>query len=202
MKLFPRIITSGVALTFVAAACGAGTGEGAATAPPTAAPVATQAPAAATPVKPTYLLVIGDTVRGQAGLTDDEKKLDVATGLHCVVMSRFPQGSRIVWRIKVLDPLTNRALDDKALEQVVLTLPDGKTQALKYGPHGGTKENPADFFWATGFTVPADYPTGVFNHKIEAKSNEGVVGSYGYDAFKVPAAQLQIIPGTLGTRRF
>ena len=205
MRSSTRVLAAGIALMLVAASCGASTGE----APPaaTAATVAptTQAvtqPATQAPLRATNLLVIGDTVRGQAGLTDDEKKLDVATGLHCVVMSRFPQGSRVVWRIKVLDPLTQKALDDKQLEYVRLTLPDGKVEPLKYGPHGGTKENPADRFWAAGFTVPNDYPTGVFNFKIEAKSLEGTIGTFGYDAFKVSFAQLQIIPGNLGTRRF
>ncbi len=204
MRSVNSVLAVGTALMLVAASCGAGTGEApAAPAAATAAP-ATAAAQPATPAapKPTHLLVTGDTVRGQIGLTDAEKKLDVATGLHCVVMSRFPQGSRIVWRVKVLDPLTQASLDDKALEHVRITFPDGKTDVLKYGGHGGTKENPADRFWAVGFTVPADYPTGVFNFKIEAKSLEGVIGTWGYDAFKVSFAQLQIIPGDLGTRRF
>lgn len=205
MRPATRILTLGIALMLAAASCGAGTGEApAAPAAATAAPatqVVTQ-PATQAPLKATSLFIFGDTVRGQAGLTDDEKKLDVATGLHCVEMSRFPQGSRIVWRIKVMDPVANKALDDKALEYVRLTLPDGKTQDLKFGGHGGTKENPADTFWATGWTVPNDYPTGVFDHKIEAKSKEGVLGTYGFDAFRVPAAQLTIIPANLGKRNF
>ena len=174
-------------LTATLAACGEGSGVGAqptATAAP-APPVATAAPAP----KPTFLMLLGDTVRGTAGLTDEEKAV-----LTCVTFSKFPHGSRIVWRIRVLDPLTNKALDDKAMDNVTLTLPDGKTQALKYGPHGGTKENPADFFWVTGWTVPADYPTGVFNYKVDAKSLEGATGSFGFDYFKVTSGQLTIVP--------
>lgn len=206
MRSSTRILAAGIALWLVAASCGASTGEApAAPSAATAAPATqavTQPATPAAPPKPTNLLVVGDTVRGQIGLTDDEKKLDVATGLHCVVMSRFPQGSRIVWRVKVLDPLTQAPLDDKALDSVRITFPDGKTDVLKYGGHGGTKENPADRFWAVGFTVPADYPTGVFNFSVEAKSKEGAIGSWGYDAFKVPFAQLQVIPGNLEKRRF
>lgn len=200
MRRSTRIAAASLALLLAAASCGAPTGEGAPTAAPTVAPtvVATATPAP----KAAHLMLVVDTVRGQAGLTADEKKLDVATGLHCVVMSRFPQGSRIVWRVKVIDPLANASLDDKALEYVRLTLPDGTTQDLKYGGHGGTKENPADRFWATGWTVPDDYPTGVLNHKIEAKNLEGAIGVYGFDFFKVSFAQLQIIPKELGSRRF
>ena len=200
MKPATRVIAAGVALILVAASCAGTTGE----AP--AAPAAQTTAQPAAPAKPKLLTLVVDTVRGQAGLTDEEKKLDVGTALHCVVMSRYPQGSRIVWRVKVTDvlPFTSSApaLDNTALEYVRLTLPDGKTQDLKYGPHGGTQENPADFFWSTGFTVPADYPTGVFNHKIEAKTLAGVIGTYGFDFFKVSWAQLQVIPGTPGTRRF
>lgn len=207
MRSSTRILAAGVALLLVAASCGgSGTGEapGAPKAAATAAPAtqAVTAPAPVAPAKATYLNLVVDTVRGQAGLTDAEKKLDTADGLHCVVMSKFPQGSRIVWRVRVTDPLTQKTLDDKALASVELTLPDGKTQALKYGPHGGTKENPADHFWATGWSVPNDYPTGVFNHKITAKTAEGVAGVYGFDFFKVPAAQLTIIPKDLGKRNY
>ena len=144
-------------------------------------------------------MLVVDTVRGTQGVTDEEKKADNAASLVCVVMSKFPQGSRIVWRAVVSDPLTNKALDDKALEYVKITLADGKIQDLKYGPHGGTKENPAQFFWVAGWSVPNDWPTGAFNYKIEAKSKEGITGTYGFDFFKVPAAQLQIV--TPGTRR-
>lgn len=197
MKFLPRILLFGASLALVAVSC-APTGE----APPAATTPAATAPATPAAAEVKHLILIGDTVRGQAGLTDAEKKLDNWQGLHCVVMSRFPQGSRIVWRIKVLDPLTGQSLGDKQLEYVRITYPDGKTEPLKYGGHGGTKENPADFFWAVGFTVPNDYPTGVFNYKIEAKSLEGKIGTYGYDAFKVSFAQLQIVPESEDKRRF
>ena len=104
--------------------------------------------------------------------------------------------------LRFLDPLTLKSLDDKELQYVQLTLPDGKVEPLKYGGHGGTRENPADRFWAAGFTVPNDYPTGVFNFKIEAKSLEGTSGTFAYDAFKVSFAQLQIVPANLGKRNF
>ncbi|MEX2046223.1 MAG: hypothetical protein WEE03_03600 [Chloroflexota bacterium] len=195
---FPtRILATTVAVGLVAAACGGSTGEAPSTAVVTAAPAATQA--VAQPAKATTLMVVVDTVRGTQGVTDDEKKADNPASLVCVVMSKFPQGSRIVWRAVVSDPLTNKPLDDKALEYVRLTLADGKTAELKYGPHGGTKENPAQFFWVAGWTVPNDYPTGGFTFKIEAKSLEGALGTYAHDYFKVPAAQLQIVPP--GTRR-
>ncbi len=86
MKLYPRVLAIGVATMLLAAACGAGgTGEGAATTAPvvTAAPAATQAQAApaATPAKPQYLIVVGDTIRGKLGLNPVEVLL-AAPGLQ------------------------------------------------------------------------------------------------------------------------
>jgi hypothetical protein len=194
MTLYPRILASGVAALFVAAACGTGTGEGAATAavqtaaPATQAQVATPAPA---PAKPQFLIVVGDTIRGNLGLNPVEV-LTTAPGIHCTQQSRFPQTGRIVWRMKVIDPATGKYLDDKQIKDFSITYPDGKKDTFKYGGHGGTKENPADFLWAAGFTIPADYPTGAFNVKIQATDNEGRTGLF--DQFKVAFAQLIIVP--------
>ena len=139
---------------------------------------------------PKHLILQVDTVRSPEGLTDAQKEF-----LSCVQQSRFPVSSRIVWRARALDPLSNKALDDKALKSFVLTLPDGKTDVFKYGGHGGTKENPAEFFWTAGFSIPATYPTGLFAYKVTATSADGAVGTF--DQFKVPAGQLTIVPASL-----
>ena len=94
--------------------------------------------------------------------------------------------------MKVMDPTTGKYLDDKAVQSFTITYPDGKTDKLAYGGHGGTKEAPQDFLWAVGYTVPLDYPTGAFNVKIEAKSVDGATGSF--EQFKVSPAQLTITP--------
>lgn len=195
MKLHLRILATGVTALLLAAACGAGTGEGvpAATAAPTAAPAATaaQAPTPAAAPKPQFLIVVGDTIRGQLGLNEVEKLL-TAPGIHCTEQSRFPQGGRIVWRMKVIDPATGKYMDDKQIASFTITYPDGKSDKLVYSGHGGTKENPQDMLWAVGYTVPLDHPTGTFNVKIEARSFEGAVGVF--DPFKVTFAQLTIVP--------
>ena len=188
MSLFPRILATSVAFLFIAASCGSGTGEGSGA----AAPAKTQAAAApATPVAaaPKALILQGDTVRSPEGLTDEQK-----TFLSCVEQSRFPQGSRIVWRFRAIDPISGQPLDDKAMKSFVITLPDGKTANFVYGGHGGVKPNYLDYFWTTGFSLPADYPTGAFTYKISATSNDGLVGTWAIDQFKVAAAQLTVVP--------
>ena len=63
-----------------------------------------------------FLLVHGDTVRGAAGLQGPEIPL-----LACVQANRFPQGSQIVFRTRVVDPDTGDFLDDAALDSVTIT---------------------------------------------------------------------------------
>ncbi len=86
MKLHLRILAIGVAALLLAAACGGtGTGESASTAAvQTAAPAATQAQAAtpAAPAKPQFLVIVGDTIRGNLGLNPVEI-LTTAPGVHC-----------------------------------------------------------------------------------------------------------------------
>lgn len=190
MRLFPRVLAIGVAFLFLAASCGSSTGDGSSAAPvaKTQAAAASVAPVAAAPK---FLLVVGDTIRGQATLTTEEKLLTYP-GIHCTQQSRFPQGQRIVWRMKAIDPTTGKYMDDKQIASFTITYPDGKSDKLVYGGHGGTKENPADYLWAVGYTVALDYPTGVFNYKIEVKSLDGAVGTF--DQFKVSYAQMQIVP--------
>ncbi len=183
-----RVLATTASITFVVgslASCGGGTGESAtsATTAPTVAPTVA---ATAKPQVATFLILQGDTVRSPEGLTDEEK-----TYLSCVQQSRFPQGSRIVWRYRVIDPLTNKALDDKGLTSFEVTLPDNTKTAFKYGGHGGTKEAPAEFFWTAGFSLPKDYPTGLFNYQLKATAATGAVGTF--EQMKVPAAQLTVV---------
>jgi hypothetical protein len=190
LRRFLATTASTVFVVGALASCGGGTGETAtsATQAPTVAPTTA---ATAAPQKATFLILQGDTVRSPEGLTDEEK-----TFLSCVQQSRFPQSSRIVWRFRVLDPISGKAIDDKGLTSFDVILPDGTKSAFKYGGHGGTKEAPAEFFWTAGYSVPKDYPTGLFTYQLKATSKEGVVGTF--DQFKVPSAQLTIVK--LGTR--
>lgn len=191
MTLRTRILASGVAVLLLAASCGGSTGESAASPSAAKATQATAAPTATSLVLAKQLVIVGDTIRGKLGLTETEALL-TPPGIHCTQQSRFPQGGRIVWRMKALDPISGKYLDDKEIASFTITYPDGKTDKFAYGPHGGTKEAPQDFLWAVGYTVPLDYPTGNFNVKIEAKSVAGTVGTF--DQFKVAFAQLIITP--------
>lgn len=189
MKLFPRSIATLAAVGILIASCGGGASTGA----PASAAAAAATPAAATatpaPVAlPKTLILVGDTVRGTTGLTDDEK-----TFLGCTQQNRFTPDSQIVWRYRAIDPMTAKPLSDKQLKSFTLTLPDGKVQNFKYGEH---PKGSNVWFWTTSFVLPKDYPTGAFTYKAVATDADGRTGQF--EQFNVATAMLQVIPA--GTR--
>ena len=169
-SIVPRAVL-GLALIASLAAC---SGSGA-TAPPSAAPTA--APAAVT-----TLFLDVDTVLGPKNLTDEEKPLKT-----CVQLSRFAHNEQVVWRVRVMDPVTGQALDDKALTGVNVQLP-GEALAMRYGPH--PSKNPLDYFWTVSWTVPAGYPSGTLAFSVAATGADGRTGTW--EQMKVPAAMLTI----------
>lgn len=185
---FTRLrVTAGLAAAaFTVASCGGSAAPAAPTSAQTAAPAAaaTSAPVAAAPVVKGSLVVVVDTVSGSIGTTDEEKAM-----YSCVQKNRFPQGEPIVWRVRVHDGITGKTLDDKGLKAVELTLPDGKLQAMKYGPHPKGKTD--DYFWTTSFKLPLDYPTGAFKYGVKATSLEGLIGEY--SQFNVASSMLQVV---------
>jgi hypothetical protein len=130
----------------------------------------------------TALFIDADTVLGPTNLTEAEQPLKT-----CVQGSRFAHNEEVVWRVKVLDPVTNQAMDDKALTSVQVKLPD-QTLDLHYGGH--PRDTPVDFFWTIGWDVPETYPTGTVAYSIVAAAADGRTGTW--EQFKVSLAQLTI----------
>lgn len=186
MKLFPRprALASLTAAAMLVVSCGGATGDSKANAP-TASAAPTVAAATAVPVQlPKTLILVGDTVRGTKNLTDEEKPF-----LGCVQANRFPPDSQIVWRYKVVDPLTTKALGDKDLKSFKITLPDGTSQDFKYGEH---PKGSNIWFWTSSYVIPKTYPTGAFTYKVLATDGEGRTGTF--EQFNVASAMLQVIP--------
>ena len=184
-----RSLVALIVIGSVLASCGGGTAAPAPSAAPATVAAATVAPAptvAAVTAPPAAktLFIIGDTVRGTKNLTDEEK-----TFLGCVQQNRFAPDQQIVWRFRVMDPVTAKALDDKQLKSFAVTLPDGKALPMKYGEHPKAS---GIWFWTSSFVVPKDSPTGAFNYKAVATDQEGRTGAF--EQFNVANAMLQIIP--------
>ncbi len=117
------------------------------------------------------LIVYADTVRGHLNLLEE----DIAANL-CVQRSRFNLGEHIVWRIRVYDPQLATAMDNIALDSVQVLFDDGQLFEAVYAGHGA--EGAKDFFWATSWVIPEDYPTGSLGHRIVAKAQDGRTGEF------------------------
>ena len=185
MKVSPRIGILVLAGGIFATACGGATDEDTSNAAASAAPTASTAAAPAGDLAAKTLIVYADTTSGSLGTTDEEK-----AALSCVQKNRFPQGESIVWRVRVMSPITGKQMTDKDLKIVTLTFPDGTTKDMKFGPHPKGKTD--DYFWAASFKIPADYPTGAFKYKLVATGLDGLTGTF--DQFNVASSLLQVIP--------
>jgi hypothetical protein len=137
-------------------------------------PVATptQAPskvAAAPGLDKLYLMV--DVVQGSKNVPAEQAK-----NRSCVLSSRLPRNSEVVWRVRVHDPKTGEPMDDKALKSVQVQLANGKNVDAKWGPH--PKDPPNELFWTASWVVPKDAPTGTLKYGVLATATDGRAGKF------------------------
>lgn len=137
--------------------------------------------AAAAPQAAQNLILSSDMVIGSGGTP--------APTTSCVLDNVYKPGQEVVFRIRVYDPVTGQAMDDKALSSVVVTLPDGQSFKASYAGHPHT--NPVDSFWATSWTIPSDYPSGTLSYKATATANDGRMGTF--DNFNVTPSLLTVV---------
>lgn len=114
----------------------------------------------------TNLIVVDSIVWGREGIHDE--------ALTCAQTSRFFHGEQIVWRIKVVDPVTGAEMTDADLTSVEVMLVTGEVFEAEYGGH--PPRDPVDEYWTTAWVVPDDFPTGVLDYSIEALANDGRMG--------------------------
>jgi hypothetical protein len=134
--------------------------------------------------KAQVLSVTADAVIGSAGVTNPA---DI-----CVVSNRFQPGESVVFRVKVFDPATGKAMDDQSLKTVVVSLKDGQTFNARYGGHpGGPGATPTDYFWSTAWAIPANYPTGSVPYQVTATANDGRTGTF--SEFNVAPSLLMVV---------
>jgi len=154
------------------AACGGDDNSKEEAVPTQPATTGTNPAATAAPAKAAFLFIDLDTARGSKNIADADKATQ-----SCVQLSRFAKNEQIVFRVRVYDPTTGKAMDDKQLKSVEVTLKDGtKLDPMKYGPH--PKDPPNESFWTVGWVIPADYPVGTLDYTVTATSNDGVVGTF------------------------
>lgn len=166
-----------LAAVLVISACGDGAEE-------------TEETTATTPDLAEPLVLQADLVWGPLNIPEDER-----AGAVCVNLSQFPRNSEIVWRARVIDPVSGEELGDDALDSVVVNLGDGQTLDMRYGPH--PRDNPTDFFWTTSWAIPADYPTGTLDWEVVASGSDGSTGTF--KPFDVAPSLLTITDEVLET---
>ncbi len=157
-----KLITAGVLIGAIAVVAAACSGSG-------AQPTSTASPQVAN-----NLILSSDMVNGSGG---------------CVLDNVFKPGNQVVFRIRVYDPVTGKPMDDKALSSVTVSLPDGQSFTAHYGGHPST--NPVDYFWATSWTIPANYPTGTLTYTETATAVDGRTGTF--DNFNVQPSLLTVV---------
>ncbi|HEX8966327.1 MAG TPA: hypothetical protein VF937_00500 [Chloroflexota bacterium] len=134
-----------------------------------AAPTAPAQPAASTTTD--KLLLSADIVQGSKNVPQAQAAMK-----SCVMSSRFPRNSEIVWRVKVFDPRTADLMDDAKLSGVQVRLANGKTVDLNYGAH--PKDPPNEYYWANSWVVPKDAPTGTLRYSVVATGVDGRTGQF------------------------
>ena len=134
--------------------------------------------------QPQSIFLEGDMVRGNTGKGQ--------TGPTCVLNSQFKRNENAVFRVRVRD-ITGKPLDEKEIKGVVVELSDGQKLPLRYSGHPPTGS--VDYFWAAGWLIPDDYPTGTLHYKVVATDLQGRAQSW--QSFQDPRSQIVIIPGAV-----
>lgn len=116
-------------------------------------------------------------------------RIDGQRGPFCVLQSQFRRGEAVAWRIRAIRP-DGTVADTSVLKSVEVELGSGERLATEYGPHG---DPPTDYFWATSWTVPQNFPTGSLGYKVIATMQDGSVVTW--QPFTRPASQLAVVEG-------
>ncbi len=135
------------------------------------APAATEKPTAAPASTVTKLILAADLVQGSKNVPTEQAALK-----SCVLTSRFPRNSEMVWRVRVYDPRTGNLLDKAAMSKVEVKLANGKNLDADYGPH--PKDPPNESYWTASWVVPKDAPTGTLKYSVAATSADGRAGTW------------------------
>ena len=126
------------------------------------------------------LVIVTDIVQGHENAPE---------GATCTPNNRFTHEEQIVWRTKVIDPMTGASMTDADLEYVRVVLPDGQMFDMAFGPH--PRNEPVDEYWTVDWVIPLDYPTGVLDYTVEAQANDGRTGMF--VMFPIEASMLTIV---------
>ncbi len=89
----------------------------------------------------------------------------------CTITDQYQHGDFVIFRIQVIDPASGNQLTAKDVSGVDVVLPDGTSLKAKYGTH----EDSTQEFWVAKWHVPANYPTGQVDFKVEVQGSSRAV---------------------------
>ena len=112
-----------------------------------------------------------------------------AKGAVCVLNSQFKRGETALFRIRVLDPKTGKALDDKGVKSLMIELSNGEKLEMNYHQH--PPQDPTDWFWVGGWPIAEDQPTGSLSYKVVATTLDGQ--TVAWRPFQVAASQVTVV---------
>jgi hypothetical protein len=125
------------------------------------------------------LVVLADLVQGAPSPYPDVPP--------CVQSNRIPQGSKVVFRTRVIDGATGQALTDSDLSSVQVTVDGQPAMMAQYGMHPG-----GDEFWTAAWRIPADYPTGSPTVTVTTTANDGRTATW--MPFQTATSLFTVIP--------
>ena len=76
---------------------------------------------------------------------------------------------------------------------MVIELSDGQKLPMRYGGH--PPRNSVDYFWAVGWVIPENYPTGSLYYKVVATDLQGRTQTW--QSFQDPRSQIEVVAGTV-----
>lgn len=127
--------------------------------------------AAAAEAEDTDLIIAADIVLGSKNIPEEEKP-----DKSCVLSSRYPRNSEMVWRARIIDPATGEEMDDSQISEAKAELATGETIVLEYGPH--PKDPPNEYFWTGSWVVPEDHATGTLEYTINVTGADDRTGEF------------------------
>lgn len=137
----------------------------------------------------TGYFVQADVVRGARGEPQ---------GRVCVANTVFYPGEQIVWRAYVYDASTDERLTQEQIEArgitVTATLGNEVSVPLNFTPHPPGDTPNKELFWAGGWQIPADYPTGMFEWTVEVQDEAGNTAVFEPIGHKIGLGSLTIVP--------
>lgn len=154
VQLLFLVLLGTMALTLVA--CGSGAAASGTTKTPTAS---------------AKLIIMSDIVEGSKNVPKDQ-----VAQRSCVLSSRFPRNSQIVFRTRIYDPVTGDLMDDSVMKSAQVQLANGVTITMKYGKHPKTPPN--EYYWTGSWVIPKDQPTGTLTYTIVATDKQGRTGEF------------------------